>query len=205
MADKTTCLARATCSTKCMIHADWSWNKRRKMKPKRITILGVGNLLFTDEGVGIRVVEALQDRYEFPENVKVVDGGTLGMNLLGLISGVDYLIVVDAVRNGGEPGTFYRLAGEEIPKRIRAKNSLHQVDLLEALTCCQALDKVPETVILGVEPEDITTLGVELTPTIGGRVDSLVNAVLGELTSLGGSYCPKEAETCEGSEFIRRI
>ena len=56
------------------------------MKPKQITILGVGNLLFTDEGVGVRVAEALQDRYEFPENVKVVDGGTLGMNLLSIIS-----------------------------------------------------------------------------------------------------------------------
>lgn len=175
------------------------------METRQITILGVGNLLFTDEGVGIRVVEALQDRYEFPENVKVVDGGTLGMNLLGLISGVDYLIVVDAVRNGGEPGTLYRLAGEEIPKRIRAKNSLHQVDLLEALTCCQALGRVPETVILGVEPEDITTLGVELTPTIGGRVKDLVNAVLRELIRLGGSYCLKEAEICGGSEFVRRI
>jgi len=163
------------------------------METKQITILGVGNLLLTDEGVGIRVVEALQERYEFPENVKVVDGGTLGMNLLGIISEADFLIVVDAVRYGGEPGTLYRLAGEAIPKRIRAKNSLHQVDLLEALTCCQALEKVPETVILGVEPEDITTLGVELTPAISARVESLVNAVLQELTGLGVSQCPKEA------------
>ena len=175
------------------------------MKAKQITILGVGNLLFTDEGVGVRVAEALQDRYEFPENVKVVDGGTLGMNLLSIISEADYLIVADAMRNGGEPGTLYRLAGEEIPKRVRAKNSLHQVDLLEALAHCQALDKVPETVILGVEPEDITTLGIELTPTIRARVDDMIKVVLEELTSLGGSYCTKEAKTCEDSEFFRRI
>ena len=175
------------------------------MQTKLITILGVGNLLYTDEGVGIRVAEALQDCYEFPENVKVVDGGTLGMNLLGIISEADILIVVDAVRNGGEPGTFYRLTGAEIPKRIRAKNSLHQVDLLEALTCCQALDKVPEAVILGVEPQDITTLGVELTTTIRAQVDSLVKAVLEELTKLGVKYCPKEGESCDGSESARRI
>ena len=125
-------------------------------------ILGVGNLLFSDEGVGIRVAEALQDRYEFPQNVRVVDGGTLGLNLLGVISEADQLIVVDAVRQGGEPGSLYRLAGEEIPQRIRAKNSLHQVEFLEALTCCQALDRVPETVIVGVEPEDITTMSIEL-------------------------------------------
>jgi hydrogenase maturation protease len=177
-----------------------------KIKEKQIMILGVGNLLFTDEGVGVRVAEALQDRYEFPENVKVVDGGTLGMNLLGVVSEVDHLIVVDAVRNGGEPGTLYRLAGEEIPKRILAKNSLHQVDLLEALTCCQALDKVPETVILGVEPEDVTTLWIDITPRVRTRIGDLVDAVLKELTSLGGSYClRKEGDSCVESEFVRRI
>jgi hydrogenase maturation protease len=177
-----------------------------KMEEKQIIILGVGNLLFTDEGVGIRVAEALQDRYEFPENVRVVDGGTLGMNLLGVISDADHLIVVDAVRNSAEPGTLHRLAGDEIPKRILAKNSLHQVDLLEALTCCQALDKVPETVIVGVEPEDITTLGIELTPPVRARIDDLVEAVLKELTNLGGSYCTKkEGESCADSEFVRKI
>jgi hydrogenase maturation protease len=176
------------------------------MDSNQIMILGVGNLLFTDEGVGVRVAEALQDRYDFPENVKVVDGGTLGMNLLGVVSEVDHLIVVDAVRNGGAPGTLYRLAGEEIPKRILAKNSLHQVDLLEALTCCQALDKVPETVILGVEPEDITTLGTDMTPTVLGRIDDLVQAALQELTRLGGSYCyKKDGDSCTDSEFVRRI
>jgi hydrogenase maturation protease len=176
------------------------------MESKQIMILGVGNLLFTDEGVGVRVAEALQDRYEFPENVKVVDGGTLGMNLLGIISETDHLIVVDAVRNNDDPGTLYRLAGEEIPKRIRAKNSLHQVDLLEALTCCEALDKVPETVIIGVEPEDITTLGIELTPTVSARVEDLVNRVLEELTSLGVGYCSKQEDgSCTESEFVRRI
>ncbi len=169
-------------------------------------ILGVGNLLFTDEGVGVRVAEALQERYEFPDNVRVVDGGTLGLNLLGVISGADHLIVVDAVRKGGEPGSLYRLAGDEIPKRILAKNSLHQVELLEALTCCQALDKVPETVILGVEPEDITTMGIELTPTVRAKIDDLVEAALEELTSLGGSYRRKEeGDSCVDSEFVRRI
>jgi hydrogenase maturation protease len=176
------------------------------MEEKQIIILGVGNLLFTDEGVGIRVAEALQDRYEFPENVRVVDGGTLGLNLLGVISEADHLIVVDAVRKNGKPGTLYRLAGEEIPQRIRAKNSLHQVEFLEALTCCQALDKVPETVIVGVEPEDITTMSLVLTPTVGARVDDLVEAALRELTSLGASYCTKkEGDTCADSEFVRRI
>lgn len=157
-------------------------------------VLGVGNLLLTDEGVGIHAIETLLERYEFPENVSIEDGGVLGMNLLGIISEADQLIVVDAIKNGGAPGALHRLAGDEIPKRILAKNSLHQVDLLEALTLCQALDNVPETVIVGVEPEDIETLGLELTPTVRERMDDLIAMVLRELDRLGVDYHEKRDE-----------
>ncbi|MGW8303866.1 MAG: HyaD/HybD family hydrogenase maturation endopeptidase, partial [Desulfobacterales bacterium] len=139
-----------------------------------IMILGVGCILYSDEGFGVRVIETIQERYEFPDNVMVVDGGVLGINLLGVISKPNHLIVVDAIRNKGKPGDLYRLEGDAIPARIRAKNSLHQVDFLEALTLCQALDKVPETVILGIEPEDIETLSTELTPITQSRVDDII-------------------------------
>jgi hydrogenase maturation protease len=152
---------------------------------KQIMVLGVGNLIFTDEGVGIHVIRKLEERYGFPENVSIQDGGVLGINLLGVISAADHLIVVDAVKNGGRPGDLHRLEGKEIPKRILAKNSLHQVDLLEALTLCQALDKVPETVILGVEPKDIESVGLELTPVVQEKLDNLIDMVLEELDRLG--------------------
>ena len=158
---------------------------------KHIMVLGVGNLLFTDEGVGIHTVQTLLEQYEFSENVSIEDGGVLGINLLGIISEADELIVVDAIRNGGAPGTLHRLEGDDIPKRILAKNSLHQVDLLEALTLCQALDKVPETVIVGVEPEDIETLGLELTPPVQEKIGDLIAMVLRELDRLGAGYHEK--------------
>ena len=161
---------------------------------KHIMVLGVGNLLFTDEGVGIHTVQTLLEQYEFSENVSIEDGGVLGINLLGIISEADDLIVVDAIRNGGAPGTLYRLEGDDIPKRILAKNSLHQVDLLEALTLCQALDKVPETVIVGVEPEDIETLSLELTPPVQEKMDDLIAMVLRELDRLGAGYHEKRDE-----------
>lgn len=145
------------------------------MVSKHITILGIGNLLFKDEGFGVRVIQELQERYAFSDNVSVVDGGVLGLNLLGIISKADHLIVVDAVKNKGRPGEMYRFAGDDIPARIRAKNSLHQVDFLEALTVCQALDKVPETVILGVEPEDIESFSVHLTPTVQTKIDLMIS------------------------------
>ena len=154
-----------------------------------IMVLGIGCILYSDEGFGVRVVEKMGTLYEFSDNVLLVDGGVLGINLLGVISKPDHLIVVDAIRNKGKPGDLYRLADDQIPQRIRAKNSLHQVDFLEALTLCQALDKVPETVIIGVEPEDIDTQSLDLTPAIQANVDPIIEMVLAELVRLGGSYC----------------
>jgi len=155
---------------------------------KQIMILGIGNILFCDEGTGVRVMEHIHYRYEFPDNVSLVDGGVLGLNLLGTISEADQLIVIDAVRNNGAPGDLYRIDGDAIPERIRAKNSLHQVDFLEALTMCQALDKVPETVIIGVEPEDIETCTLEMTETIQAKIEEIISMVLMELDRLGVPY-----------------
>jgi hydrogenase maturation protease len=160
----------------------------------QVTILGVGNILFTDEGIGIRVAEHLGRNYEFPPEVSLVDGGTLGINLLGVISQADHLIVIDAVRNGGPPGSLYRLCGDEIPKRVFPKNSLHQVDLLEALTLCSAIDKTPETVVVGVEPLDIETFGVELTSLVASRIDDLAEMVIKEIERLGFRATRREGE-----------
>ncbi|MFC1824924.1 HyaD/HybD family hydrogenase maturation endopeptidase [Thermodesulfobacteriota bacterium] len=163
----------------------------KREEQDHIMILGIGNLLFSDEGFGIHMVRALNERYDFAPNVTVMDGGVLGMSLLGYMSEADHLIVVDAVRNGGQPGALYRFEGDEIPARVRAKNSLHQVDFLEALTLCQALDKVPKAVILGVEPADIETLSVELTAATGEKIDEMIDMILKELDRLGGTYHPR--------------
>lgn len=156
-----------------------------------VMVLGIGCTLYSDEGFGVRIIEKMQQKYQFPEDVLLVDGGVLGVNLLGVISKPDHLIVVDAIRNKGNPGDLYRLAGDAIPERIRAKNSLHQVDFLEALTLCQALDHVPETVIVGVEPEDIDTLCLDLTPEIQSKMDDVIAMVLAELDRLGVQYSTK--------------
>ncbi|MCG6911784.1 MAG: HyaD/HybD family hydrogenase maturation endopeptidase [Deltaproteobacteria bacterium] len=170
---------------------------------QQIMVLGVGCILYTDEGFGVRVIERIEERYTFPENVSVVDGGVLGTNLLGVISLADHLIVVDAIRNKGNPGDLYRLYGDQIPKRIRAKNSIHQVDFLEALTLCSALDKVPDTVIVGVEPEDIDTCSIDMSPVIQERIDPVIQMVLEELDRLGVTYSKRKNQrppaACEGS------
>ena len=153
-----------------------------------VMVLGIGCILYSDEGFGVRVVEKMEKQYEFSDNVLLVDGGVLGINLLGVISKPEHLIVVDAIRNKGNPGDLYRLEDDAIPDRIRAKNSLHQVDFLEALTLCQALDKVPKTVIIGVEPQDIDTQSLELTDPVQAQVDPVIELVLAELDRLGATY-----------------
>lgn len=161
--------------------------------PPNIVILGIGNILLTDEGFGIRVIQALEMEYEFSENVSVVDGGVRGIHLLGLISEADHLIVVDAVCGSSKPGTLHRIDGEEIPERICRKNSLHQLDFLEAMTCCHhGMEHIPETVILGVEPQSLAAYRDELTPLIQSRVPEMVQRVLDEVRRLG-AYCrPKK-------------
>jgi len=152
---------------------------------KEIMVLGIGNVLFKDEGFGIHVMKRMEQMFEFPENVQLVDGGVLGVHLLGIISKPDHLIVIDIIRNGGQPGDMYRIEQKDIPDRIRAKNSVHQVDFLEALTLIQAMDHQPETVILGVEPEDMQTLSTGLTATAENKVGPIIELVLAELEKLG--------------------
>jgi hydrogenase maturation protease len=164
------------------------------MSEKRILVLGVGNILLRDEGVGVRVVERLQAAYSFSPNVTLMDGGTLGIKLMEAISSSEFLIVVDAVLNGQPPGTFYRLTGEEVRKSVAFKYSLHQTDLLETLACCELVGNRPETVVLGIEPEDFSPWSDELTPTIQGRVAELSKRVLLEIDQAGGNYRP-----CVGS------
>lgn len=166
------------------------------MSSPQILVLGIGNKLLTDEGFGVHVVDHLLARYTFADNVSVVDGGVMGMGLLGIMSEADDLVVVDIIRNNGAPGTLYRIVQEDIPKRVRAKNSMHQMDFLETMTVLETgLDRVPRTVILGAEPEDYHSCSLEMTSLLAGRVEEMAALVLRELDRLGAAYYPKTERT----------
>lgn len=158
------------------------------MERKRVLVLGVGNVLLRDEGIGVRVVERLRSEYDFSENVELLDGGTLGLRLLDPIANADCLIVVDAVQNGRPPGTLYRMNASDLGKRVTFKNSLHQLDLLETLAYAEVLGNRPDAVLVGVEPADISPWGIELTEEIAACLPELCSRVLREIESAGGSY-----------------
>lgn len=158
----------------------------------RILILGVGNILYTDEGFGVRVAEELIQRYEFSPNVEVLDGGTLGLKLMGPIMESDYLIIVDIVLNEGQPGDMFRLLGDDLSKACAFKNSMHQTDLLDTLSQCSLVGKVPDDVVLyGVEPFNYQDLSAALSPVLEARLPEVMDAVLAEVERAGGAYTPR--------------
>ena len=151
----------------------------------RVLVLGAGNILLSDEGIGVRVVEALQRRYRVPEEVEILDGGTCGMDLLDIIAGRDHLILVDAVDTGSPPGTVVRLEGNQIPAVFRTKSSPHQLGLQDVLALLLLLDAAPAHVtVIGVQPASLD-IGLELTPVIAARLDDMVEMVAGELAAIG--------------------
>ena len=147
------------------------------MKP-RLMILGVGNLLLQDEGVGVQVIKALEDQ-TLPEGAELLDGGTLGVDLLAYICEAKRIIVIDAVKGGGEPGAIYRLTPEILGQFKEQALSLHQVGFLEILDLAKQLGNRPEAVIFGVEPK-VIDWGLELTEPVQAAVPRVVELVLAE-------------------------
>lgn len=146
-----------------------------------ITVMGIGNILLQDEGFGVRVIDELHRRYSFPANVQVIDGGTLGMDLLRFVTGTTQLLVIDAIAGGGPPGTYYRFTGAEVNVYFQDKVSLHELGIKDVLATLEILDQpVDEVVVLGVEPA-VLLLGLELTPVVAATVDTAVDAVIAQL------------------------
>lgn len=155
------------------------------LQPAPVLILGLGNILLADEGVGVAVIERLQKHYRLPEGVELLDGGTSGMTLLDDLRNRDILIVVDAVRTGKPPGTLVVLKGEQVPAFFRSKVSPHQLALSDVLAVLTLTgEKPPQVTLIGVEPLSLETrLG--LSDVVDGCLDTMIGQVIDELQSSG--------------------
>ena len=151
-----------------------------------ILLLGVGNLLYGDEGVGVHAVRHLEAEYELSSNVRLVDGGTAGQYLMPTLSEAKRVIVMDTVRGGQEPGTIYRLENEDLRKSIGFWDTQHEVSLEDILVQCELIGNKPEVVIIGIEPLDMKTLQMELTPLVQEKMPKFISHVLDELRAQGG-------------------
>jgi hydrogenase maturation protease len=154
--------------------------------------LGIGNLIMSDDGVGVKLVQRLSAEYSFPPEVEIIDGGTLGLDLLPLLERLDRLLIVDAMETGGPPGTIARLTGDQIPLAFETRLSAHQMGLKDLLAVSRLMgNPLPEMALLGVQPECIE-LGMELSPPVAAVLDTLVEMVLRELDGWGikpDSFC----------------
>lgn len=149
---------------------------------KKIKILGCGNTLMGDDGVGIRVIEKLQEM-KLPENVEIIDAGVGGMAILSWIEDADKVVIVDAVQTGNEPaGTVYEFTDKELPPSEMFMLSLHDLNLVDTINVGRVVQKMPEViVIIGVEVKRVAEFTKELTPEVEGAIPEVLDLVLKEL------------------------
>ncbi|WP_462411936.1 HyaD/HybD family hydrogenase maturation endopeptidase [Neobacillus sp. Marseille-QA0830] len=151
---------------------------KSRLDEQKITILGIGNSLFSDEGVAIHLLPLLEASLKDYGNIEIIEGSTDGMKLLGPVEDADNLIIIDAINAGKPGGTLIKLEGEEIPAYFGIKMSIHQLGFQEVLMAAKWRDHYPKRIVmLGMQPSSLG-LGVELTETNRGQLGNLVSLVV---------------------------
>ncbi len=149
-------------------------------------VLGIGNVLWADDGFGVRAVESLHDRYAVPDGVMLVDGGTQGLNLLDCVCDSRRVVVFDAIDFGLPPGTLKVLRDGEIPAWVPTKVSLHQASFQEVLALARLRDRTPEKMtLIGVQPTTLSDFGGSLSVAVRDRLDEALDVAVTELAAWG--------------------
>lgn len=147
-------------------------------KIKQIKIIGIGNTLYSDEGVGVHLLPSLEEALSDYENIEIIEGATDGMKLLGPVEEADYLIIIDAINAGKPGGELITIRQEEIPKYYGVKMSVHQVGFQEVLFAADLQQRLPEEMIMfGIQPASLE-LGLELSETVKKRLPDLVSSIV---------------------------
>lgn len=156
-----------------------------------ILVLGLGNILLSDEGVGVRIVEALATAHAVPDDVDVLDGGTSGMELLDAVADRDCLIVADAMNADGPAGRVIRLQDDDIRMLFETRFSPHQLGLSDLLATLRLIGNAPRhVVVIGVVPQELG-VGMDLSPAVAAGRDTAVAMIAQELGRLGVALAPR--------------
>ncbi len=149
-------------------------------RAERVLILGIGNILWADEGFGVRALESIKSQYQFPDNVTLLDGGTQGIYLVQNIRETDILVVFDAVDYGLPGGTLKRVEGDEVPKFLGAKKvSLHQTGFQEVLAMAEMMGDYPQHLLLiGVQPVELDDYGGSLRTEVKAQMEPAIEMAL---------------------------
>jgi len=150
-----------------------------------IAVFGIGNILLSDDGVGVHAINKLKNEYEFPSSVELIDGGTKGLDLLPLLEGRDKVLFVDAANFKKEPGTVDTVIGDKIPGFLSQKLSVHQIGLPDMLFAARLMGITPpEMCLIGIQPKSMET-GTELSEAVSIKMKDLVEKVLQKLKEWG--------------------
>jgi hydrogenase maturation protease len=156
----------------------------RKDEQEKILVLGVGNILLRDEGLGVRTVEYLTERYSVPDRVTMLDGGTGGLALITVIRDYEKIIIVDAVASNSHPGALYRIDGRKLKNSPPLMATAHQLGVRDMLAVAELEGVHPEVVIIGMEPFDIS-VGLDLSGLVKGKIPEAAAMVVSELGNFG--------------------
>jgi hydrogenase maturation protease len=162
-------------------------NEELATNPRRIVVLGVGNILWADEGFGVRCVEALGDGWDFPPDVEIMDGGTLGLALVPLLLDATHVLLFDAVDHKGAPGTLLVARDSEVPRFMTgSKMSLHQAGMNDILASLELLNHRPEKfTVIGIKPVELADYGGSLTERVQAQVPTALELGIAELANWG--------------------
>ncbi len=163
------------------------------LHPPSICVLGIGNLLWADEGFGVRCVEALQQRHEFAPQVSLVDGGTQGLYLIQHVQSADRLLIFDAIDYGLAPGTLKLVRDDAVPRFMGAKKmSLHQTGFQEVLSLAQLTGQYPSQVLLiGCQPQELEDYGGSLRPVVKAAMEEALALGVAQIARWGGQPVPR--------------
>ncbi len=159
-------------------------------------VIGLGNTLMQDDGVGVRTVEAVKGRYHFKPQVDLLDGGTAGLDLLPVIESYERVLFVDAVDVGKPPGSIVIIEGDAIPSFLSAQGSVHHVGLADLLFAARMTGFLPpEICLVGIQPESVN-IGLEMTEALKRRLDLLVATVVKRLQKWDVETLPVPIPVC---------
>lgn len=159
----------------------------------QVLVLGIGNVLLQDEGIGVHIISELERRFQFPPGVELLDGGTAGMELVEAMLDRDQVIVVDAIRSDGEPGSLIQLEGNQVPSFLQQHLTPHLLGLSDVLATLTIAGRTPDRLILlGIVPHSLE-LSVSLSAQLQGQLDDLVTQVAAKLADFGLAPTPKPA------------
>ena len=151
--------------------------------PRKVLILGVGNLLLGDDGFGVHLINSLADT-PFPPNVQLLEAGTVSHQLIPLLREINHLIIIDVVEAGDAPGSIFRFSSEDMQFPKEQMVSLHQISLIDVLMMAELTGGRPKTIIIGVQPKDVSSWSLELSDEVRTAIPKVKDLIFDELKKL---------------------